>query len=92
MYAEQIEHLKHRVEDLASDKQRTGHLEADMKQARSAHDKALAQAQQAHQQQLEETLAANHKAQKEAKSAHEQAVEVGQLEHCSSCGAVLLLE
>ena len=59
-----------------------------MKQAKSAHDKALAAAQQAHQQQLEETLAANHKAQKEAKRTHEQAVEVGHLEQCAiSCFA-----
>ena len=72
----QMDHLKHRVEDLTLDKQRAGQLEADLKQAKTAHDKALAAAQQGHQQQAEEALAARQQALKEAKATHQQAVEV----------------
>lgn len=84
-----MDHLKHRIDNLTLDKQRAGQLEADMKQAKTAHDKALAAAQQGHQQQLEETLACKQKALKEAKTAHEQAVEVHNFESydaiCRSC-------
>lgn len=86
-----MDHLTHRVEDLTLDKQRAGQLEADLKQAKTAHDKALAAVQQSHQQQVEEALAARQQALKEAKANHQQAVEVG-LTASFVCTMSLLVE
>jgi hypothetical protein len=64
------------VSDLTADRERAAQLEADMKKAKTVHDKALKETLAGHEQTLEQTLAGNQRALKEARLSHEQAVQV----------------
>ena len=74
-----MERLSQRVTDLTADRERAAQLEADIKKAKSSHDKALKETLAGHEQTLEQTLADNHKALKESRVAHEQAVPVSRI-------------
>ncbi len=72
----QTDRLAQRVSDLTLDRERAAQLEADMKTAKTVHDKAIKETLAGHEQTLEQTLADNHRALKEARLSHEQAVQV----------------
>lgn len=81
----QTDRLAQRVSDLTADRERAAQLEADMKKAKTVHDKALKETLAGHEQTLERTLADNQRALKEARLSHEQAVQVTVPPHNMNC-------
>ena len=72
----QADRLAQRVSDLTADRERAAQLEAEMKKAKTVHDKAIKESLAGHEQTLEQTTADNQKALKEARLSHEQALQV----------------
>jgi len=73
------------VSDLTADRERAAQLEADMKKAKTVHDKALKETLAGHEQNLEQTLADNQRALKEVRLSHEQAEQVTVPSQSTSC-------